>query len=151
MPDAVKTIEAPPTAMAAAAPEDRVAIDAAPEQAIPIPRVTHYVAPRYPGGSEARASGGQVDLQFTIDADGEARDITVLAGAEHPQLADAAVTALRQWRFAPGSAATGHLYRQAIDFDPPSAGSSCRIPIGSHICRSDLAGDATGAAVTALH
>ena len=128
---------APQTPDAAATHDAR---EAAP--AVSQPRVTHFVAPVYPSGSGDRPAHGRVDLRFKIAADGSVQDIAVLSGADHPQLARAAMTALRQWRFAPGSAQAGHEYRQAIDFDLPEGAESCRVVTGSHICRRDL-GDAT--------
>jgi bla regulator protein BlaR1 len=110
------------------------------------PQVTHFVAPVYP--AESDMARGRVDLQFRIAADGSVQDVAVLAGGDHPQLARAAVAALRQWRFAPESAQPGHAYRQAIDFDQAVGAKSCRVPTGSHICRNDLGDEAVGVTVS---
>lgn len=110
------------------------------------PRVTHFVAPVYPSGLGDRAVHGRVDLQFRIADDGSVQDVSVVSGDDHAQLARAAVSALRQWRFAPETAQAGHVYRQAIDFDLTAGNDTCRTPTGSHICRRDL-GDAAGVTV----
>jgi bla regulator protein BlaR1 len=111
------------------------------------PRVAHFVAPEYPVTLSERAVHGRVDLQFRIAADGSVQDVAVLTGGDHPQLARAAVSALKQWRFAPESVQTGHVYRQAIDFDLPDGAEPCRVMTGSHICRRDLGDAAAGVTV----
>ncbi|MEO6966999.1 MAG: M56 family metallopeptidase [Rhodanobacteraceae bacterium] len=114
------------------------------------PHVVHVVSPVYPDILRDRDLHGRVEMQFMIAADGSVQNIAVLDGGSHPQLANAAVTALRQWRFAPGSAEAGHVYRQAIDFSLADRSESCRIVTGSHICRHDLdAANAVG--VKVLH
>ncbi len=111
------------------------------------PRVMHFVAPEYPVILSERAVHGRVDLQFRIAADGSVQDVAVLTGGDYPQLARAAVSALKQWRFAPESVQTGHVYRQAIDFDLPEGAEPCRTTTGSHICRRDLGEAAAGVTV----
>jgi bla regulator protein blaR1 len=127
-----------PSAPIASPEESRSPVSAA-------PRVTHFVAPVYPSGMGDRAVHGRVDLQFRIAADGSVQDVGVVSGGGQAQLVRAAVSALRQWRFAPESAQAGHVYRQAIDFDLSAGNALCRTPTGSHICRRDL-GDAGVAA-----
>src|SRR5579885_411350 len=115
-PEHTSGVAAPTPAAPAATNPDRS--QPAAESAV-APRVTHFVAPEYPVTLGERAVHGRVDLQFRIAADGSVQDVAVLTGGDHPQLARAAVSALKQWRFAPESVQTGHVYRQAIDFDLP--------------------------------
>ena len=140
-PPAAQTDSAAP---ASTGQTDRLAQTGQPEAAAP--RVTHFVAPAYPSG--LNAAHGRVDLQFRIAADGSVQDIAVLAGGDRPQLARAAISALRQWRFAPESGQPGHIYLQTIDFDQAAGVESCRVTTGSHICRSDLGDAAAGVAVS---
>ena len=61
--------------------------------------LTHRVEPEYP--EEARLQGiqGAVVLEVHIRADGSVEQLKVVSG--EPVLADAAMTAVRQWRFKP--------------------------------------------------
>lgn len=153
--------KAPAIALPAPTPANSVPVSMAARTTVPIdpptedrppeavaPRVTHFVAPVYPSALSDRAVHARVDLQFTIAADGSVQDVSVVSGDDHAQLARAAISALRQWRFAPESAQAGHVYRQAIDFDLAGEGGVCRTPTGSHICRRDL-GDAAGVTIIA--
>ncbi|HJU26983.1 MAG TPA: TonB family protein [Rhodanobacteraceae bacterium] len=147
---AVEAVSTPPASRrslgneVSARPADATAAqDAAPRAApavpLAMPQVVHFVAPVYPADLDGHAVQGRVDLQFTIAGDGSVQDVAVVDDGAHPLLAQAAVSALRQWRFAPGTALAGHVYRQAIDFDlAGERADSCRIPTGSHICRRDL-------------
>ncbi|MGH8211888.1 MAG: TonB family protein [Rhodanobacteraceae bacterium] len=141
LPTLASPVPSQPASVAAATsvPIDPPVQDRLPEAVAP--RVTHFVAPIYPSGMGDRTVGGRVDLQFRIAADGSVQDVSVVSGDGHAQLARAAASALRQWRFAPESAQAGHVYRQAIDFDLSAGSDLCRTPTGSHICRRDL-GDA---------
>jgi TonB family protein len=59
------------------------------------------VAPVYPESAERRGQEGWVDLEFTIDAMGSVRDVTVNAADPPGRFDDAAVAAVSQYRFAP--------------------------------------------------
>ena len=58
-----------------------------------------YVQPIYPPTALAARIEGTVILQAVIDEKGSVREVQVLRG--HPLLNDAAVHAVRQWRFTP--------------------------------------------------
>ena len=60
---------------------------------------THYVAPVYPEEAKKNHIQGDVVVQLNIDTEGNPTDVTVVQG--HPALADAAVTAIRQWKYKP--------------------------------------------------
>ena len=71
-------------------------------QEIDQPEVLHKVDPAYP--EEARRAGlqGAVVLEVTVDAEGAVEDVTVIESIENaPMLSDAAVEAIRQWKFEP--------------------------------------------------
>jgi VWFA-related protein/TonB family protein len=62
-------------------------------------RVLSKVDPEYPYALRAQGYQGNVTLEVTVGADGVPKDIRVVR--PDPALSDAAVTAVRQWRFAP--------------------------------------------------
>ncbi|MCY3845008.1 MAG: energy transducer TonB [Acidobacteria bacterium] len=66
---------------------------------VPPPRRTHDVPPVYPAGARAARAQGVVILEATIGPTGEVVDIEVLRSV--PELDEAAVTAVRQWRYEP--------------------------------------------------
>jgi len=76
----------------------------APRQAIRVsglqaPRKIRDVAPRYPAIAQASRVEGVVILEAVIAEDGSVQDVRVLRSK--PLLDDAAVEAVRQWRFTP--------------------------------------------------
>lgn len=83
----------PPPPLPVARPVYRVGGDIKPPQKI------RDVAPRYPQIARSANVQGIVILEATIDEDGSVRDVKVLRGK--PLLDDAAVEAVRQWRFTP--------------------------------------------------
>lgn len=63
------------------------------------PRRTTYVPPVYPERARTLGIGGMVILEITIGTDGRVTDARVLRGIE--MLDDAAIAAVRQWRYEP--------------------------------------------------
>jgi TonB family protein len=63
------------------------------------PRPFQKVAPVYPPAARQQGIEGIVILAVTVDTNGELADIQVLKG--HPLLNDAAIEAVRQWRYIP--------------------------------------------------
>jgi protein TonB len=61
--------------------------------------IVHQVPPVYPPGALARRIEGAVNLEVSIAEDGSIASVKVLRG--QPLLAEAAVTAVRQWRYTP--------------------------------------------------
>ncbi|HYA64565.1 MAG TPA: TonB family protein, partial [Candidatus Sulfotelmatobacter sp.] len=69
-------------------------------------RVLYRVEPEYPAEAQAQKIQGAVVLQVQIGADGKVEGVQVVSGPA--QLAQAAVDAVKQWRFEP-SKSQGHL------------------------------------------
>jgi periplasmic protein TonB len=67
--------------------------------AIQRPAKVHHVAPVYPAIALQARVEGLVIISATIGVDGSVTDATVLSAK--PLLAEAAVEAVRQWRFTP--------------------------------------------------
>ena len=57
------------------------------------------VQPQYPPAARSMHIAGTVRLQAIIGKDGRVRDLQVLSG--HPLLVQAAVAAVREWRYRP--------------------------------------------------
>ena len=56
---------------------------------------------------------GTVQLQVVVCADGTVKDVSVLGG--HPLLADAAIRAVREWKFRPGPRETVEMVKLSFD------------------------------------
>ncbi len=70
--------------------------------------------PAYPGAARAQGIEGEVVLRAIVDQDGAVeRNIVVVQSI--PQLDQAAIQALRQWRFEPGRDAADHPVRVLIE------------------------------------
>jgi TonB family protein len=63
------------------------------------PRPISVVRPKYPKEARKKKIEGPVVLRATVTLDGNLKDITVVSG--DPILADAALEAVRQWRYQP--------------------------------------------------
>ena len=59
-------------------------------------------APRYPRTARRRGIEGRLVLQVLVDATGAARSVEVFATSGHGLLDEAAIDAVRRWRFVPG-------------------------------------------------
>lgn len=62
---------------------------------------TRYVAPQFPELARARGIDGWVDLQFLVGTDGSVSEVTVVGAQPAGVFEQAAVEALRQWRYQP--------------------------------------------------
>jgi protein TonB len=83
-------------------------------------RLIHRVEPVYPEEARARHIQGVVALDVQIGGDGAVENIAVVEG--EPELVDAAVQAVRQWRYRPYTAdgkAVGMQTRVTIRFTLP--------------------------------
>ena len=102
-----RLIQAPATTIAAPAPEEAV-----PEQPVPLPveepvrvggnaqpRKTWTVQPEYPRMARLRRIQGIVTLEVTVDREGNVSNVAVLRSVDG--LDEAAVEAVRQWRYEP--------------------------------------------------
>lgn len=96
-----------------AASRSRIPPDAA--QASPGTEVVHRVEPEYPESALMAGIQGPVVVDLTISSDGSVTDAVPVSG--DPSLAPAAVTAVRQWRFQPGS--TTRKTRVTLNFELP--------------------------------
>jgi TonB family protein len=67
--------------------------------AIKPPRKIHDAKAVYPEAMKDAGITGQVELEVTIGKDGTVRKVHVLTTDAHPDLAVAAVDAVRQWKF----------------------------------------------------
>ncbi len=114
----------------AAAPPEPVQERALPDTAVASARVPYssltvrrYVEPEYPRNALTRRVSGWVDVNFSVDAAGRTRDVLV-RNAEPPGVFDdAALAAVRRWRFSAGAPATSGI---RVKFDPGSGKASRR-------------------------
>jgi TonB family protein len=65
------------------------------------PRKVTHVAPVYPASMQEAGLSGVVPVEAIIGRDGLVSSVRVLSAQAHPDLAAAAVDAVRQWRFTP--------------------------------------------------
>lgn len=75
--------------------------DAAAAEPVPFSslKLRRYVEPRYPSLSAVRGEPGWVDVQFTVDAQGMPGQLQVLAAEPAGRFEEAALAAVRRWRF----------------------------------------------------
>jgi TonB family protein len=62
---------------------------------------THYVAPQFPYVARERGIDGWVDLQFVVASDGTVTDVAVVGAAPVGIFEQAALDAVRHWRYQP--------------------------------------------------
>lgn len=96
----------PPPPAGATLPERPVAADPATPGTFeaaadsgPVP--VHSPPPVYPGRSLRRGESGEVVVQVLVDRDGRPRQVEVARSSSHRALDQAAVRAVRGWRFQP--------------------------------------------------
>jgi TonB family protein len=75
--------------------------------------ITH-VDPEYPAILRARQIGGTVRLEVTITPKGTVKSISLIGG--NPILAEAAITAVKRWTYAPGDAVSSA--QVSVEFNP---------------------------------
>lgn len=142
----------------AAAPVPSAASEAAPAVqtlepvvAVREPMAAHAVQPLYPERALLRGIEGSVRLSYYVDEDGRVRDVRVEQSNPPSVFDTAALSALRKWRFVPGSFEAGsrrysRLFVFALEGSAPlPAGAAieeatleagdCRTITGSRICR----------------
>lgn len=84
------------------------------------PELRDQVRPLYPYRARVRGVEGYVDLRFEVDETGEVGEMQVVAESPPGVFADAALRAVRRWRFSPGvhgGQAVRTLMRIRIRFD----------------------------------
>jgi TonB family protein len=85
-------------------PEDVAIYD--PAEGISEPQVVHKVSPQYPEEARKEGATGSVVLDAIIDTEGQVVEVGVLEDPDQ-RLTEAAVGAVRQWRFEPATTADG--------------------------------------------
>ncbi len=70
-------------------------------------KVRRYADPDYPRTSEGQRVAGWVDVRFGVDEVGRTTDLQVTAAEPAGLFEDAALSAVRRWRFAPVAAPAG--------------------------------------------
>ena len=78
-------------------------------------KVEHNVTPVYPDLARQMHVIGRVKIETTIAADGHVLNTKVVGGS--PLLVNAALDAMKQWRFEPGPTDTTETF--VFDFDTP--------------------------------
>jgi TonB family protein len=78
-------------------------------------KVRHDVTPVYPELAREMHVMGRVKIETTIAADGHVLNTKVVGGS--PLLVNAALDAMKQWRFEPGPRDTTETF--VFDFDKP--------------------------------
>lgn len=68
---------------------------------VKVPRKVAHVNPVYPAAMQSAGMAGTVPLEAVIGRDGSVSSVRVLSAQVHPELAGAAIDAVRQWRFSP--------------------------------------------------
>jgi len=68
------------------------------DETVAVPRITHYVAPRYSDGARAEHIEGTVVLEAAIGIDGVPAGLRIVRSLD-PELDRNAMSALQQWRF----------------------------------------------------
>lgn len=84
--------------------------------------IVHYVAPAYPSQASHEGEHGSISLEVLINSHGAVDAVEVLHGTGFRLLNEAAVRAVRQWRFAPlarGSGVRPLRGKVTIVFAPP--------------------------------
>src|SRR5260370_18696160 len=89
------------------------------------PEPEQIVPARYPQDALLSGTTGKVDLDFHIDGDGRVRDVRVLRAQPAGVFEQAALAALRQWRFAATGAETDTRYLRSFAFAHEPARESC--------------------------
>ena len=122
----------PPVAVA----EKPASPPAQPAPASSPPKPLRVVSPSYPVGALRDGITGKVDMDFRIGADGSVQDIRVVSARPAGVFEQAAIAALRQWRFESPALPEAARYTRSFAFTRGASPSEpCREVTGSHICR----------------
>jgi protein TonB len=91
----------PEPVAASRASSPTAATPAAPEVSPADFKRTRFVAPTYPPQALSRGLEGEVRVRITVDTQGRVADAQVLSGTPPGVFDQAAVNAVRKWRFEP--------------------------------------------------
>jgi len=78
--------------------------------------IVRKVTPKYPKRARRMGWEGVVVLEFLVDAQGNVYDIKVVRSSGYPDLDQAAINALKQWKFAPKPGASAEEGRLTVKF-----------------------------------
>lgn len=87
------------------------------------PRPLRVLPPQYPAKALAERTRGTVTVAFTIEPDGSTADVHIVGSQPPGVFNNAAITAVRQWRFHPATAdgvPVTSKARQTLVFRPPA-------------------------------
>ena len=116
----------------------------------PVPIVVRQ--PIYPPSALSRGLEGRVVVEFTLDRNGSVRDLRMISSTPAGVFDQAALNAMRFWRYSIPEGESSTRYRQTLSFtlsgkrddrDGSAAAPvrdmqarlACQIPTGTHICR----------------
>lgn len=116
-----------------------------PKQQAPAPErqggeILEQHAPAYPAFAQERGVEGDAKIVFTLTADAEITDVHVAKITGSRLFGEAAMNAIRRWKFTPVTLAGKPVAQQmTVDFafrlhSATSADGSCKIPMGYHVC-----------------
>ncbi|MEO8778760.1 MAG: M56 family metallopeptidase [Rhodanobacter sp.] len=119
--------------------------------ATPVPRYVRQ--PVYPSSALSRGVEGRVVLEFTLDGEGDVRNLQVIRSTPEGVFDQAALDAMHYWKYVTSNGTASTRYRQLLSFTlsdrradrmGPAATApvhnmqarlACHIPTGTHICR----------------
>ena len=90
---------APPTDVPMAPSQNAIAASATPSAAAQDLKTSNRVDPTYPPASRRAGEEGTVRVRVLVDEHGRPKDVVVAQTSGHPALDEAAVAAVRKWRF----------------------------------------------------
>lgn len=131
----------------------RIEIQAAALEVAGAPAPVHIRRPTYPQEALLQGLEGKVTIEYAIGVDGNVHDLKVVAAAASGTFEQAALQAMRGWKYPRGVSQTPRRYRQTLTFTLsgsrtalPASGLiggavieaqvGCQVSIGSNICRS---------------
>lgn len=74
----------------------------------------HYTEPHYPRSAAARQLSGSVRLAFTVNDAGETEDVQVMDSEPADVFDEAALNAVKRWRFDPPGNGAGKTVRTEV-------------------------------------
>jgi TonB family protein len=120
---AVQQIQnAPKTGGASAAARSAAAAGINPASLAASLKRTRYVPPEFPSKALAQRVGGAVTVEYTVDANGDPRDVRIIEATPPGVFDKAAVTAVKRWHYDPVIANGGPVevpVRTSIRFELP--------------------------------
>jgi TonB family protein len=119
---AVQQIQNTPKAASSAAARSAAAAGVNPASLAASLKRTRYVPPEFPSKALAQRVSGAVTVEYTVDANGDPRDVRVIEATPPGVFDKAAVTAVKRWHYDPVIANGGPVevpVRTSIRFELP--------------------------------